>query len=200
ILRADPPQIVGLFNKAISDTVNAKDSNLLTTITARSARRLKSGDITLQLRSSDDVDLARENAKEWLPRLAPGAWTHSPKFSVVVNGIPATFDPTSESAIRTLEDDNPDILLPYSIERARWLRLPKSDAGSIIIDLKDSRSANQAIDTGLSSNYVFYTTHKLTPKLTQCYKCQGYGHIAKFCKEPMVKCALCAGTHETKSC
>ncbi|KAJ7247984.1 hypothetical protein C8J57DRAFT_1522548 [Mycena rebaudengoi] len=200
IHKADSAKIVEMFNKAVSETVRANDSNLLTPITARSARRLRSGDITLQLRSSQDAELIRENTKEWLPRLAPDAWTYIPKFNVVINGMPATFDPTSDTAIRTLEDDNPEILLPFSIERARWLRTPKSNAGSIIIELKDTRSANQAIDSGLSSNYSLFTVHKLTSKLTQCFKCQDYGHIAKLCKETTVKCTLCAGDHDMKSC
>ncbi|KAJ7261112.1 hypothetical protein C8J57DRAFT_1232669 [Mycena rebaudengoi] len=200
ITNADPAKVVELFNKAIIDTVTAQDSNLLNPITARSARRLKSGDVTLQLRSQEEVDSIRRNAKEWLPRLAPGAWTHSPKHSVVVNGVPATFDPNSEAAIRTLEDDNPDVLLPYSIERARWLRIPKSSAGSIIIDIRDSRSANQAIDSGLSLNYTLFTVHKLTPKLTQCFKCQKYGHIAKFCKEATLRPLMPATDSRTQTC
>ncbi|KAJ7786971.1 hypothetical protein B0H14DRAFT_3163548 [Mycena olivaceomarginata] len=87
ILKADPAKIVEMFNKAISDTVETKDSNLLTPITARSARHLKSGDLTLQLRTSEEVELIRGNTKEWLPRVAPGAWTHIPKFNVIVNGV-----------------------------------------------------------------------------------------------------------------
>ncbi|KAK7037177.1 hypothetical protein R3P38DRAFT_2516768, partial [Favolaschia claudopus] len=82
----------------------------------RSARRLKSGDLTVVLHSQNDVDSIRNNSKEWLPRFAPGAWTSIPKFNIVINGVPA-----SDTDIRKIEDSNPEILLPYSISRARWL-------------------------------------------------------------------------------
>ncbi|KAJ7431776.1 hypothetical protein B0H11DRAFT_1610642, partial [Mycena galericulata] len=120
-------------------------------------------------------------------------------FNIVVNGMPATFDPTSENALRSFEDNNPDTLLPFSIAHARWLRTPKSNAGSIILEIKDSNSANLALEQGLASNYSFLSVHKLMPKLTQCFNCQGYGHIAKACKDP-IKCGLCAGSHATKTC
>ncbi|KAK6988556.1 hypothetical protein R3P38DRAFT_2473449, partial [Favolaschia claudopus] len=165
----------------------------------RGARRLKSGDLAIILRSQEDVELIRNNSAEWLPRFAPGAWTSIPKYSVVINGVPATFDTTSELDIRRLEDNNPDVLLPYSISRVRWLRKPKSDFASLVADIRDSQSANQAIDNGLSSDYSLLSVHKLTDKIIQCYKCQKYGHMAKFCKEPD-RCALCAGEHPTNFC
>ncbi|KAK7015411.1 hypothetical protein R3P38DRAFT_1410433 [Favolaschia claudopus] len=199
ILSADTTNIVKAFNTAVTDTISANDSNLLTPITARGARRLKSGDFAIILRSQEDVELIRNNSAEWLPRFAPGAWTSIPKYSVVINGVPATFDTTSELDIRRLEDNNPDVLLPYSISRVRWLRKPKSDFASLVADIRDSQSANQAIDNGLSSDYSLLSVHKLTDKIIQCYKCQKYGHMAKFCKEPD-RCALCAGEHPTNSC
>ncbi|KAK7012447.1 hypothetical protein R3P38DRAFT_3209737 [Favolaschia claudopus] len=70
---ADSTGIVEAFNNAIADTVKAADSNIITPITARSARRLKSGDLTVVLHSQNDVDSIRNNSKEWLPRFAPGA-------------------------------------------------------------------------------------------------------------------------------
>ncbi|KAK7015691.1 hypothetical protein R3P38DRAFT_3204207 [Favolaschia claudopus] len=196
---ADPFGIALAFNKAIAETVEAKDSNIISPITARSARRLKSGDFTIVLHSQNDVDTIRNNSKEWLPRLAPGAWTSIPKFDVVINGVPTSFDPSSETDVRKIEENNTEIILPYSISRARWMRHPKANFGSIIAEFRDSQSANQAIDNGLSLDHSLLSAHKLTENLTQCYKCQQYGHIAKYCKNSEC-CALCAGNHATKSC
>jgi hypothetical protein len=87
ILKADPAKIVEMFNKAISDTVETKDSNLLTPITARSARRLKSGDLILQLRTSEEVELIRGNTKEWRSHgwhLAPGPISRNSMSSSMV--------------------------------------------------------------------------------------------------------------------
>ncbi|KAJ7049259.1 hypothetical protein C8F01DRAFT_922407, partial [Mycena amicta] len=109
------------------------------------ARRLKSGDISILLRCTQDAEFARSNAPEWIPAFAPGAVVHQITHPIVVNGIPATFDPATEDALRQLEQENEDIVLPYSIVRGRWLRRPHSSHGSLILELRDQRSANQAI-------------------------------------------------------
>ena len=40
---------------------------------------------------------------------------------------------------------------------------------------------------GLSS----YNVETYTPEVTQCYKCQGFGHIAKHCTHTFIKCLQC---------
>ena len=37
------------------------------------------------------------------------------------------------------------------------------------------------------------------PQVTQCYKCQGFNHIAKDCKKAQ-KCVRCAGAHKSSEC
>ena len=37
-------------------------------------------------------------------------------------------------------------------------------------------------------------SYRTTPQVTQCYKCQGFNHIAKDCKNAQ-KCVRCAGAH-----
>lgn len=47
-----------------------------------------------------------------------------------------------------------------------------------------------------------WTSYKIENhlKLTLCYKCQGFGHIAKFCQSE-VSCAHCTSSeHESRNC
>ena len=37
------------------------------------------------------------------------------------------------------------------------------------------------------------------PPVTQCYKCQGFNHVAKDCKSEQ-KCVRCAGAHKSTEC
>ena len=37
------------------------------------------------------------------------------------------------------------------------------------------------------------------PIVTQCYKCQGFNHVAKDCKSEQ-KCVRCAGAHKSTEC
>ena len=42
-------------------------------------------------------------------------------------------------------------------------------------------------------------SYRTTPQVTQCYKCQGFNHIAKDCKKAQ-KCVRCAGAHKSTEC
>lgn len=37
-------------------------------------------------------------------------------------------------------------------------------------------------------------------EVRRCYKCQCYGHLAKFCTAATPVCGRCAGNHDTKEC
>ena len=43
------------------------------------------------------------------------------------------------------------------------------------------------------------TTPPPPPPVTQCYKCQGFNHVAKDCKN-VQKCVRCAGGHKCTEC
>ena len=42
-------------------------------------------------------------------------------------------------------------------------------------------------------------SYRTAPQVTQCYKCQGFNHIAKDCKNAQ-KCLQCAGAHKSIEC
>ena len=42
-------------------------------------------------------------------------------------------------------------------------------------------------------------SYRTTPPVTQCYKCQGFNHIAKDCKSDQ-KCVRCACAHKSTDC
>ena len=42
-------------------------------------------------------------------------------------------------------------------------------------------------------------SYRTIPPVTQCYKCQGFNHIAKDCKNDQ-KCVRCAGAHKSTDC
>ena len=49
---------------------------------------------------------------------------------------------------------------------------------------------------------VNYQAHRWADyiRITRCYKCQRYGHIANNCKESTEICGKCARAHPTNSC
>ena len=61
--------------------------------------------------------------------------------------------------------------------------------------------ANWIIRRGLVSNFAIHLAEYYSPesRLTQCFKCQGYGHVAPVCRKAET-CGYCAFQHNTKDC
>ena len=53
--------------------------------------------------------------------------------------------------------------------------------------------------------FIGYTRHRVEPyhelpQVTQCFKCQGFGHVFSNCPETQPKCLRCGGNHNHKQC
>ena len=61
--------------------------------------------------------------------------------------------------------------------------------------------ASWIIRRGLVSNFAIHLAEYYSPesRLTQCFKCQAYGHVAPVCREAEA-CGHCTGKHNTKDC
>jgi hypothetical protein len=57
------------------------------------------------------------------------------------------------------------------------------------------------IDEGLAMAYDLKMVERFDPKarITQCFKCQRYGHISRHCMNKQ-KCGYCGGDHTTEEC
>ena len=65
----------------------------------------------------------------------------------------------------------------------------------------DEKQCNQALQLGVKIGFQKYRCEpsKSQPTVQQCFKCQGFGHIAKNCTEEQ-KCLRCSGSHPLKEC
>ena len=69
------------------------------------------------------------------------------------------------------------------------------------LDLFCPTAANRLLEEGLLEDLCVHTceVYNRAARLTQCFHCQAYGHVARACKN-MTKCAHCAGEHSTQDC
>ena len=70
----------------------------------------------------------------------------------------------------------------------------KEKSESVLIEFKGEEIPGR-VYVGCMSYYV----REYIPKPMRCFKCQKFGHIAKFCKEKR-RCARCSGDHEYGEC
>ena len=61
--------------------------------------------------------------------------------------------------------------------------------------------AEAVVNRGFLHNYsiLLAEPHSSKHRITQCYKCLGYGHTSAHCRMN-TRCGNCAGNHATKDC
>ena len=72
---------------------------------------------------------------------------------------------------------------------------------SYVILTHNAEAADKCLKKGVFLNCRLFNTEKYTPQyqLTQCYKCQRYGHKVGHCRGKET-CARCGEDHTTKDC
>ncbi len=164
---------------------------------------LKSNDIRFTCNTEEEANRLREI--DW-SKAYEGLEVRQRKFGIVIHGIPI-------EEINLCTDDLNDIAEEIGarnnlkVIQLRTLRAPsKVDTmarnNSYIILTHDMEAADRCLKKGIFLNCRLFNTEKYTPQyqLTQCYKCQRYGHKADHCRGKE-KCARCSGDdHATREC
>jgi hypothetical protein len=71
--------------------------------------------------------------------------------------------------------------------------------GTVEVELPDKTQFEKLLVSGIRIGFMQHTVHrKIT--VVQCFKCQGFGHIASRCRKMSPACLHCAGAHFSKEC
>jgi hypothetical protein len=126
-----------------------------------------------------------------------------PWHKVVLHGIP-TLDFNTPSGmtliieeIKTFNKGLNPIGTPYWLTSAD--KRVTQRAGSVVIAFATAEEANRAIRHRLYIAGISVRVEKLysTASTTQCYKCQGFGHLDSYCRYTAT-CRLCGEKHATQ--
>jgi hypothetical protein len=201
--------------KARVRAANATNSSVLASFQFVAARQLKSGDLSLALRTARDAETARVHRHEWIKHLWKGSEVRMPSRGVVVHDV----------NVRSLGNNRPEEVRAegrqeatakqlltqnlYSwgdnaeIANITWLVLPEGKkSGSLVIEFTSPHVANKAIDSNTIWDSTVLTTvlYERAARIRQCHRCQKYGHIGRTCSANSPKCVYCAGDHLSPDC
>ena len=163
---------------------------------------LKSNDIRFSCDTEEEANRLRKI--DWTKAIE-GLEVRQPKFGIVIHSIPIEeINPHIDNLVDIADEiGNRNNL---KIVKLRTLRAPsKLDPMarnySYVALTHDVEAANKCLKKGIFLNCRLFPTEKYTPQyqLTQCYKCQRYGHKAGHCRGKE-KCARCGDDHATKDC
>ena len=168
-------------------------------------RRLPSGDLEVHMASVADRKWA-ENTNEWKQAVAGSANTIRRTYAVMAHGVRmANVDTTNQGeAIKRLTLQNKRIHRELRIIRVAWTKRAvdaKKKYSSLIIEVDEAAMANNLLKDGFIEEHELKTCELFSKdcRLTQCYNCQQYGHIARVCKNKAA-CGHCAKDHESRNC
>ena len=171
-------------------------------------RKLGSGDILVTTGDNGSKE-ALQRSTEWITVVAPTAKPTARMRSIEIIGVRrASFEIGTEEekkeAMEKIVSENRTLHQGLKIGRISWQKKKYNEDkthASLILDLATAEEANRIVEKGLVVDYDVHTAaiYCRSWEIKQCFKCQGYGHIATLCKKRET-CGHCAGEHPTKEC
>ncbi|CAG8126494.1 unnamed protein product [Penicillium nalgiovense] len=206
-----PAEITKLAEKARVKA--AKATYGLTVASAKfvAARQLKSGDISLSLRTAKEAEIMRCHRTHWVKHLWKGSEVRLPSWGVVIHDVnvrslgintAAGLGERKQAVMKQLLTENLFNWGEAEITQLSWLVLPEGKkSGSLIVEFASPHHANKAIDTGTLWDSEVLTTvlYDRAARIRQCHNCQKYGHIGNTCSNE-TKCVFCAEKHHSRDC
>jgi hypothetical protein len=165
-------------------------------------QKLKSQDIRIHC---DTIEEAEQLRKLKWDQEYEGLTVRHPKYGIRISAVPTnSIDPgklKDPKTTRELENQNDGIRI---IEMKPLRRKVRDNAShyDLVVFLTDPQMANACIKHGIYIDHQRFLPEKYVPQfqLTQCYKCQRFGHHATVCKSPHDVCAKCSEHHPTPEC
>lgn len=196
------PTLIAKINTTLAEVGIKETPSDDKAIRIRSVHRHPSNDLVIYTTTTNQATALRDQHEKWVHLIDEGLVIHNPVHTVVVHGIPTSFNPTDPQHIEMLTAMNTDTLNPPPTF-IKWLSENAVQRGashsSIHIGFADAGQAQLAVD-----HKIFYgrfnkqTEHGRKTK-PRCMNCLRDGHVTKFCKDKLM-CPYCSGDHAADSC
>lgn len=168
-------------------------------------RWLPSGDALISVSNKEAKEKLEEEEK-WTNCFGTSAHLLRRTYAVYVHGVKVNQINTDlqKESIGKIIKENEKWHKGLKIEKVTWptkVLQNKKNFSSLLIETTSPHTANQIINDGLIINYEVKHCEMFDKncKITQCYNCYRYGHIATRCRHP-TRCGHCAKGHRSGTC
>ena len=127
------------------------------------------------------------------------------KFIKGINDVPEnTYKVVAIGVHQTISEDDIKTELAKNnvkINKVQRLKFNGQPTRKVVIQFENEQDMKIALYSGIYFGRIRIRceSYRTTPQVTQCYKCQGFNHIAKDCKNAQ-KCVRCAAAHKSTEC
>lgn len=196
------PTLIANINSKLAEAGIKENPSDEKTIKIRSVHRHPSNDLVIYTTTSEQAGVLRDQHDKWVHLVSDGLAIHNPVHTVVVHGIPTSFNPADAQHLEMLSAMNPDTLNPAPVF-VKWLSANAVQKGtshsSIIIGFADPSQAQLAVDQKIFYGRLNKRTKHGRKTRPRCMKCLKDGHVTKYCKEN-VMCPYCSASPTAESC
>jgi hypothetical protein len=214
--RKDRELIVTIENQEQKEQSNRKTTDsLIEVVRAKEPRKATSDIALLRCLPSGDYQIitateaskqALEKTDDWLRAIAPSASLKRATFTVRAHGVrvQAVDTGNQKEILTTIREMNQRLHPDTDLVRVAWNKRTTESGqryGSLIVETGSIEAANRLISHGLihEGEVKFCDRFVREARITQCIRCNKYGHVARVCKN-QAACGRCAGTHLTNDC
>lgn len=168
---------------------------------------LASGDVRITTATPAGRTICVAEEAKWMPSISIDGKIARATYPVMAHGVHIAGLNLADHAkvARTVERDNAHNIPGLEIIHIKWLKSKNAMEGkttaSIVLDITTAEHANKVIQNSLVLNGELLRTelYDTRAEIVHCYKCLGYGHIAKICKAQDA-CRWCGGKHRASTC
>lgn len=198
------PTLIASINQKLAEAMIKTNQSDEKPISIRSVHRHPSNDLVLYTTTAAQADALRAQHEKWVPLISTGLELHNPVHTVVVHGIPTSFDPSDAQHLEMLSAMNPDTLTPPPpLLFVKWISANAVQRGathsSIRIGFTDAERAARAVEHKVFYGRFNKRTEFGRKNKPRCMNCLKEGHTTRYCKETLM-CPYCSKEHAADTC
>ena len=190
-------------NDQLKTEVFKKLDKVRKTLKVKSVRQMRKQGLVVEVQSNKDVETIKNCDLSKL-----GLVVERPKKLnpfVMVYDVEKDYkeDELKEDLVRKNSDNIPESEIEEMKESIRFVHSFKCKSGSNLNRIVQVPAKLYANLTSAGRAFLMWKTYRVKEyvNITRCYKCHGYGHIAKVCTAPEQLCSVCGrNDHLRKDC